>query len=176
MIFNLIEAVVPEVKLQKPRDCCKENGVPRFCLGLCSPAPAPAARAIAGKRTNACSKHEAVIEKCFEDAFLNVLTQGTNINKHFNMFSVSQITFFIFNTTICYSNHLQEQDESLMRNQGQWQEVSARPQLSGCFVNYSDKQISCNSRSSICFKIYVVYPYFVYAQISIENIKQKFYW
>ena len=108
MIFNLIEAVVPEVKLQKPRDCCKENGVPRFCLGLCSPAPAPAARAIAGKRTNACSKHEAVIEKCFEDAFLNVLTQGTNINKHFNMFSVEIILslslILLYVTQIIYRN------------------------------------------------------------------------
>ena len=81
--------------MQKPRDCCKENGVPNFCLGLCSPAPAPAARALAGKRTNACSRHEAVIKKCFQDAVIdkiaNVLTQGTIIIKHFNMFSVEII-------------------------------------------------------------------------------------
>merc|ERR1712136_622187 len=46
-----------------PRECCKKAGVPEFCLGLCSPADAMARQ---GKRINACSKYDSIIEGCFQ--------------------------------------------------------------------------------------------------------------
>jgi len=48
-----------------PRECCKKAGVPEFCLGLCSPADAMARQ---GKRINACSKYDTIIEGCFQGA------------------------------------------------------------------------------------------------------------
>jgi len=48
-----------------PRECCKKAGVPEFCLGLCSPADAMARQ---GKRINACSKYDSIIEGCFQAA------------------------------------------------------------------------------------------------------------
>ena len=60
----------------------------------------------------------------------------------FELFYFWHNTFFIFNPTTYYSNHLQDQDDSLMRKQGQWQGVSANGQFSVGFVKYSDEQIS----------------------------------
>merc|ERR1712055_1024484 len=48
-----------------PRECCKKAGVPAFCLGNCSPADAMARQ---GKRINACSKYDTIIEGCFQAA------------------------------------------------------------------------------------------------------------
>ena len=48
-----------------PRKCCEESNVPGFCLGLCSPDDWMA-RSL-GKRLNACSKYDAVIDKCFKE-------------------------------------------------------------------------------------------------------------
>merc|ERR1712224_924941 len=54
-----------------PRECCEDSSVPEFCLGLCSPSDASARQE---NRITACSKYDAIIEKCFQSAdaeFLN---------------------------------------------------------------------------------------------------------
>ena len=71
--FSFIEVTPPEIKVQDPKTCCKENKVSRYCLGLCSPVTSPAARTIQGKRLNLCSKYENVIEKCFLNAEMGML-------------------------------------------------------------------------------------------------------
>jgi len=55
------KAVEPKI-VPTPRECCKKAGVPAFCLGNCSPADAMARQ---GKRINACSKYDTIIEGCF---------------------------------------------------------------------------------------------------------------
>merc|ERR1712124_122763 len=58
------KAVEPKI-VPTPRECCKKAGVPAFCLGNCSPADAMARQ---GKRINACSKYDTIIERCFQAA------------------------------------------------------------------------------------------------------------
>jgi len=70
---NDSEVTPPEIKVQDPKTCCKENKVSRYCLGLCSPVTSPAARTIRGKGLNLCSKYENVIEKCFLNAEMGML-------------------------------------------------------------------------------------------------------
>merc|ERR1712112_14898 len=53
-----------EIRLT-PRQCCEKANVPEFCLGLCSPADVMARQ---GKRINACSKYDTIIEECFQAA------------------------------------------------------------------------------------------------------------
>merc|ERR1712212_438092 len=60
------KAVEPRI-VPTPRECCAKAKVPEFCLGLCSP-PVAMARAIQGKRINACLKYETIIEGCFQAA------------------------------------------------------------------------------------------------------------
>ena len=47
------------------RKCCEKSNVPGFCQGLCNPYDWMA-RSL-GKRLNACSKYDAVIDKCFKE-------------------------------------------------------------------------------------------------------------
>merc|ERR1711942_192977 len=47
-----------EIRLT-PRQCCEKANVPEFCLGNCSPADVMARQ---GKRINACSKYDTIIE------------------------------------------------------------------------------------------------------------------
>jgi len=53
-----------EIRLT-PRQCCEKANVPEFCLGNCSPADVMARQ---GKRINACSKYDTIIEGCFQAA------------------------------------------------------------------------------------------------------------
>merc|ERR1711872_1146380 len=61
-----IGEVAPEKEIRlTPQQCCEKANVPEFCLGLCSPADVMARQ---GKRINACSKYDTIIEGCFQAA------------------------------------------------------------------------------------------------------------
>merc|ERR1711872_684105 len=61
-----IGEVAPEKEIRlTPQQCCEKADVPEFCLGLCSPADVMARQ---GKRINACSKYDTIIEGCFQAA------------------------------------------------------------------------------------------------------------
>jgi len=56
-----IEEIVPI--RPTPLECCKNAGVPEFCLGLCIPADAMARQR---NRFNACAKYDAIIDGCYD--------------------------------------------------------------------------------------------------------------
>merc|ERR1712168_1736508 len=61
-----IGEVAPEKEIRlTPQQCCEKANVPEFCLGLCSPADVMARQ---GRRINACSKYDTIIEECFQAA------------------------------------------------------------------------------------------------------------
>merc|ERR1712212_1071852 len=61
-----IEEVADEKEIRlTPLQCCEKANVPEFCLGNCSPADVMARQ---GKRINACSKYDTIIEGCFQAA------------------------------------------------------------------------------------------------------------
>ena len=55
-------------RLPKPKQalsaCCTKAGVPKHCIGLCTPVQS-AARSL-GNRINACTEYDEDIEKCWE--------------------------------------------------------------------------------------------------------------
>ena len=67
LVFFYIYSTVPGDRLRTapptPQECCQNANVPEFCLGMCTPYNA---RANIGSKLNACSKFEAIIEKCFQ--------------------------------------------------------------------------------------------------------------
>ena len=58
-------------------DCCQNSNVPEFCLGLCTPFNA---RSNIGSELNACSKFDAIIEKCFQP-FVDSMIRDENQGK-----------------------------------------------------------------------------------------------
>jgi len=56
-----IEEIVPI--RPTPLECCKNAGVPEFCLGLCIPADAMARQR---NRFNACAKYDGIIDGCYD--------------------------------------------------------------------------------------------------------------
>merc|ERR1711875_30345 len=61
-----------DVKPKDPKACCKEQNVPEFCMGLCMTQDEVGARSVRARRLNACSEHQSVIEKCFQDGLPRV--------------------------------------------------------------------------------------------------------
>jgi len=56
-----IEEIVPI--RPTPLECCKNAGVPEFCLGLCIPADTMARQR---NKFNACAKYDAIIDGCYD--------------------------------------------------------------------------------------------------------------
>ena len=68
--------------------CCKSKGVPEKCLGLCNPSKPSASKSLFKpfKGPNDCTKHEAAITGCFQEA---QSSKNINLNLSFkSKFSV----------------------------------------------------------------------------------------